>query len=67
MSEEDDNNGVKAHPPTQEMTDQDTVMILTGNWVREDDGKWVFDSLHEEAQSSPHSNLVWNTRNSLTL
>ena len=31
-----------------QMTDQDTVMILTGNWVREDDGKWVFDSLNEE-------------------
>ncbi|KAF3582912.1 hypothetical protein DY000_02031285 [Brassica cretica] len=31
-----------------QMTDQDTVMILTGNWVREDDEKWVFDSLNEE-------------------
>ncbi|KAF3489251.1 hypothetical protein F2Q69_00057112 [Brassica cretica] len=30
------------------MTEQDNVMLLTGSWVREDDGKWIFDSLTKE-------------------
>ena len=35
-----------------QMTEQDNVMIVTGSWVREDDGKWIFDSLTEEGTKS---------------
>lgn len=35
-----------------QMTQQDNVMIVTGSWVREDDGKWIFDSLTEEGTKS---------------
>ena len=34
------------------MTEQDNVMLLTGSWVREDDGKWIFDSLTKEGTKS---------------
>lgn len=30
------------------MNEQDAVMILTGNWVRGDSGKWIFDVLNKE-------------------
>ncbi|KAF2563306.1 hypothetical protein F2Q70_00017167 [Brassica cretica] len=32
MSEEDEKRGVNAHPYTAEMTEQDTVMLMTSNW-----------------------------------
>lgn len=31
-----------------EMWDQDNVNLVTGYWVREEDGKWIFDSVAEE-------------------
>ncbi|KAF2574685.1 hypothetical protein F2Q70_00002650 [Brassica cretica] len=51
-SEEEDRRGVKAQGDNEEMTEQDNVMIVTGSWVREDDGKWIFDSLTEEGTKS---------------
>lgn len=35
-----------------QMTEQDNVMIITGSWVREDDGKWIFDALTDEGTKS---------------
>ncbi|KAG2244924.1 hypothetical protein Bca52824_093247 [Brassica carinata] len=48
MSEEEDKRAIKAQGDNEEMTEQDNVMLLTGSWVREDDGKWIFDSLTKE-------------------
>lgn len=31
-----------------QMTDHDNVMLITGSWVRKDNGKWIFDSLSED-------------------
>ena len=35
-----------------QMTEQHTVMLLTGSWVHEEDGRWSFDSLSEEGKHS---------------
>ncbi|KAG2303933.1 hypothetical protein Bca52824_032584 [Brassica carinata] len=48
MSEEDDRDRVKAQGDNEQMTEQDNVILITGSWVREDDGKWIFDSITED-------------------
>ena len=35
-----------------QMTEQDTVMRLTGSWVREENRRWIFDSLSEQGKHS---------------
>ncbi|KAG2280306.1 hypothetical protein Bca52824_051526 [Brassica carinata] len=52
MSEKEDSGRVKAQGDNYQMTEQDTVMLLTGSWVREEDRRWIFDSLSEEGKHS---------------
>ena len=35
-----------------QITEQHTVMLLTGSWVHEEDRRWSFDSLSEEGKHS---------------
>ncbi|CAN6923905.1 unnamed protein product [Brassica oleracea] len=52
MSEEEDSGRVKAQGDNDQIPDQDTVRLITGSWVREQYGKWIFDSLSEEGRYS---------------
>nr|VDD06163.1 unnamed protein product [Brassica oleracea] len=49
MSEEKDSSRVKAQGDNDQIPDHDTVRLITGSWVREQYGKWIFDSLSEES------------------
>ncbi|KAJ4917267.1 SWIM-type domain-containing protein [Raphanus sativus] len=48
MSEDDDSSRVKALRDNDQLTEQDDCTVITGTWVREEDGKWIFDTLIED-------------------